>query len=80
MPLDTLRETAFLVGLIVLGLLGGAYPSHFLPVEVHLLQKGCSSPHLTLRILLQRQFMSTKRRKWGNVAVVVILASDTTSL
>lgn len=30
---------------------GGAYPSHLRPVEVHLLQKGFSSPHLTRRIL-----------------------------
>ena len=35
--------------------LTGAYPSHFRPVEVHLLQHGFSSPHLTLRILLRCQ-------------------------
>jgi len=37
------------------GLLTGAYPSHFLPVDVHLLQHGFSSPHFTLRILLACQ-------------------------
>lgn len=37
------------------GLLTGAYPSHFLPVDVHLLQHGFSSPHFTLRILLAGQ-------------------------
>jgi len=30
---------------------GAAYPSHFRPVEVHRLQKGFPSSHLTLRIL-----------------------------
>jgi hypothetical protein len=80
MPLDTFREAVLFVELSRPGLLGGAYPSHFLPVEVHLLQKGCSSPHLTLLILLQCQFMSTTSHKWGDVKIVVVLASNTTSL
>ena len=33
------------------GFLTGPYPSHLRPVEVHLLQKGFPSSHLTLRIL-----------------------------
>lgn len=41
------------VGLGVLAGVGAAYPSHFRPVEVHRLQCGFSSPHLTRRILEQ---------------------------
>lgn len=48
-----LAGTPLWVGLRVLAGVGVAYPSHFRPVEVHRLQFGFSSPHLTRRILEQ---------------------------
>lgn len=44
--------------------LTGVYPLHFRLLEVHLLQQGFSSPHLTFRVLLQSQsHPSTKQRR-----------------
>jgi hypothetical protein len=52
----------------------GAYPSHLRPVEVHLLQNGFSSPHLTLRILLDVSQLKGVRVR--NARCCYVLASD----
>jgi hypothetical protein len=53
---------------------GGAYPSHLRPVEVHLLQKGFSSPHLTRRIL--QNVSSLKRVQFERALLWYVLAGD----
>ncbi len=64
--LEASSEGHLMTSLDFLVLLGanGLYPSHFLPVEVHLLQRGFVSSHFTRRILIFRCI-----RKGGKVPI-----------
>jgi len=82
--LETASEGYLIASLDFLVLLGanGSYPSHFLPVEVHLLQLGFVSSHFTRRILMLRCI-----RMWRNLpnretdyATERLLASNTATL